>query len=57
MKFSKTKFIFLTPPCDAPDITKDFINELLKNLNIDNDCLISLNNRNIQPLIGFYNIS
>lgn len=56
LKNSKNEFVFVTP-CDVPNITRDFINELFNNLNENDVCLIPVINGKIQPLTGIYNIS
>ena len=53
LKMSKTKYIFVTP-CDAPNITREFIAELYKNLTDDDICLLPVFNGSVQPLIGIY---
>ena len=53
LKMSQAEFIFITP-CDVPDITADFINELIANLDNSDLCLLPVVNGNVQPLTGIY---
>lgn len=56
LRMSESKFVFFTP-CDVPDITADFIDELFGELNSDCACLLPMINGEIQPLTGIYNVS
>lgn len=56
LTMSDSKFVFITP-CDVPDITQNFIDELYNNLKEDDICLIPVINGSVQPLTGIYNKS